>query len=274
MTMATAESMNISPKRSKENEGMGHEEIKVKTTSNNGRMGSEEALQSNLSLLPNGSSMQKTGEPGTPDAGISSGNRLPSEILKTGDEMMDLSAVTEDTPDTSSHLGSLGPAQNEIVVATHCRTTTEAGAIPSDSVSEARFEPIKPAKPCDSREGTQKAHDVPTSRIKLKVNVKDEEATIPTARRNPKRTASSMIQPHAMAESKSDEILEETLKPLEEGELENWPGWIELESEPVRPRMFVWETLANGSISGILQLYSQRLRGRGRCDKRSTLPGG
>ena len=64
--------------------------------------------------------------------------------------------------------------------------------------------------------------------------VEDEEDTALSARRNPKRTASAMASPRAVKEFDHEDILDETLKPIEAEELEEWTGWIELESEPVR----------------------------------------
>lgn len=48
-------------------------------------------------------------------------------------------------------------------------------------------------------------------------------------RRNPKRKAGAPPQNHTVP----DKLLEEALKPLSSEEIEEWDGWIELESEPV-----------------------------------------
>ncbi|KAM0667873.1 hypothetical protein MY8738_007359 [Beauveria namnaoensis] len=47
-------------------------------------------------------------------------------------------------------------------------------------------------------------------------------------RRNPKRKAAAPPQSHALP----DNLLEEALKPLTPDDIEDWDGWIELESEP------------------------------------------
>lgn len=48
-------------------------------------------------------------------------------------------------------------------------------------------------------------------------------------RRNPKRKAAAPPQSHTVP----DNLLDEALKPLSSEEIEEWDGWIELESEPV-----------------------------------------
>ncbi|XWW99963.1 hypothetical protein V2A60_007977 [Cordyceps javanica] len=47
-------------------------------------------------------------------------------------------------------------------------------------------------------------------------------------RRNPKRKAAAPPQSHVLP----DDLLEEALKPLTSNDIEDWDGWIELESEP------------------------------------------
>ena len=54
--------------------------------------------------------------------------------------------------------------------------------------------------------------------------------TMSESRRNPKRKASEPIK---AVEGPSANLLEEALKPLEPAEIEQWEGWVELESEPV-----------------------------------------
>ncbi len=48
-------------------------------------------------------------------------------------------------------------------------------------------------------------------------------------RRNPKRKAAAPPQSHVLP----DNLLEEAMRPLTSEEIEEWDGWIELESEPV-----------------------------------------
>jgi ubiquitin carboxyl-terminal hydrolase L5 len=55
-------------------------------------------------------------------------------------------------------------------------------------------------------------------------------ATMDEARRNPKRKAS---EPAKRLDGLPSDLLEEALKPLAQAEIEEWEGWIELESEPV-----------------------------------------
>lgn len=51
-------------------------------------------------------------------------------------------------------------------------------------------------------------------------------------RRNAKRKAAAPPQSHVLP----DNLLEEALKPLTSEDIEEWDGWIELESEPVSLR--------------------------------------
>jgi ubiquitin carboxyl-terminal hydrolase L5 len=50
------------------------------------------------------------------------------------------------------------------------------------------------------------------------------------SRRNPKRKAADSARKGTAA---SIDLLKEALRPLEPKEIEEWEGWIELESEPV-----------------------------------------
>lgn len=50
-------------------------------------------------------------------------------------------------------------------------------------------------------------------------------------RRNPKRKAAAPPESHVLP----DNLLEEAMKPLTFEDIEEWDGWIELESEPVSP---------------------------------------
>ncbi|OAA73648.1 ubiquitin carboxyl-terminal hydrolase [Cordyceps fumosorosea ARSEF 2679] len=54
------------------------------------------------------------------------------------------------------------------------------------------------------------------------------EPAVGDQRRNPKRKAAAPPQSHVLP----DNLLEEALKPLTSADIEEWDGWIELESEP------------------------------------------
>lgn len=69
------------------------------------------------------------------------------------------------------------------------------------------------------------AHSTPVSKLP-----KDATGGANGARRNPKRKASEPAKQLSLA---SSDLLEEALRPLEPAEIEEWEGWIELESEPV-----------------------------------------
>ena len=65
--------------------------------------------------------------------------------------------------------------------------------------------------------------------------LKDDEATITATRRNPKRDAAEMVEPQTTDPPGHEELLDDALAPMKAEELEEWDGWVELESEPVRP---------------------------------------
>jgi hypothetical protein len=71
-------------------------------------------------------------------------------------------------------------------------------------------------------------------------------------RRNPKRKASETARQLSLA---SSDLLEEALRPLEPAEIEEWEGWIELESEPVsKPRSHgSWTRTSHWHCNVILQ---------------------
>jgi hypothetical protein len=60
-----------------------------------------------------------------------------------------------------------------------------------------------------------------------------EHQTLATPRRNAKRKATTISQKTAEMTTIPENILEESLRPLTQQELEEWDGWLEIESEPV-----------------------------------------
>lgn len=85
-------------------------------------------------------------------------------------------------------------------------------------------------------------------------------------RRNPKRKAS---EPTKITADLHSDLLHEALRPLDAKEIEDWEGWIELESEPVSSAVVVYFSRRSDAreqgtdcILGVFQYYSTRPRGQ------------
>lgn len=79
------------------------------------------------------------------------------------------------------------------------------------------------------------------------------------ARRNPKRKAN---EPSKLLNDLPADLLSEALKPLEPNEIEEWDGWVELESEPVSDRLPTSAQMhPSSSATGILQHHPARTGG-------------
>lgn len=72
--------------------------------------------------------------------------------------------------------------------------------------------------------------DLLPSRRAKKLKITVAKKTMTELRRNPKRKASEPVKHLGATPS---ELLQEALRPLEQKEIEEWEGWIEMESEPV-----------------------------------------
>ena len=70
----------------------------------------------------------------------------------------------------------------------------------------------------------------PVRRAKKSLAVNNNK-TMTEPRRNPKRKASDPVK---HLDGMPSDLLQEALRPLDPKEIEEWEGWIELESEPVR----------------------------------------
>lgn len=85
----------------------------------------------------------------------------------------------------------------------------------------------------------------------------DVSATMSEPSRNPKRKASEAAN-HVTAPP--DKLLDEALAPLTSKDVQEWEGWIELESEPVRKPVVSALCGLCLTSSGILQYYTTRSR--------------
>lgn len=90
--------------------------------------------------------------------------------------------------------------------------------------SRAQSPPSTPVRRSSRRSAPTKPFD--------SLGISSTTAIEPTSgsRRNPKRKAA---EPTRQLGFPSSELLSEALRPLEPADIEEWEGWIELESEPV-----------------------------------------
>ena len=72
----------------------------------------------------------------------------------------------------------------------------------------------------------------PPARAAKKSPPVNNDKTMTESRRNPKRKASESSK---HLDGMPADLLQEALRPLDQKEIEEWDGWIELESEPVSP---------------------------------------
>ncbi|KAF7561969.1 hypothetical protein G7046_g2149 [Stylonectria norvegica] len=114
----------------------------------------------------------------------------------------------------------------------------------------------------DQPQGERSSSDAPvlrrsSRRTKVKITETSPVAQEPIAmseptRRNPTRTPKRKASDAAkQASNLPDNLLDEALAPLSANDIEEWEGWIELESEPVRTQ----NTPANLAASNSLQAF-------------------
>lgn len=240
----------------------------------------EGALTSNPSPLPKYSPRAGADKPHKHDVAVPSKSPSPSKEPVSDDERFERPESKKDASEEPASHGA-GPIQDEIVVAPLRGSRPRSDPEPGNGRPEAQVETKTPSKrQFSEREVSNNTVAMPTPMTQANRELKEETVT-PAARRNPKRTASAMAQLQPASESRHEDILDATLKPLENEELGNWAGWIELESEPVRTfpchglgiSIHPVRSSTNCCISGILQLHSERPRCRGCPDKGSSLPG-
>lgn len=93
--------------------------------------------------------------------------------------------------------------------------------LPSQRVRRSSRQPAKPNRLCS---GAQVAT------LRGKKRLVPSKMTKEPSRQNPKRKAS---EPAKLRNGLPSGLLAEALRPLESEEIEEWEGWVELESEPV-----------------------------------------
>ena len=233
--MAAPDPMDVDSRPSGNGDGQVLGEIEVKTATNDGGAGSHKAPRLDLSPVSKDSPLTGTDEQDNPNPSADSGYNSPPGNLTAHDGPLPQPPAIAGTSTASPRPASPLPIQDEIVCAPYCRNPLPKGNPRlDDGEPEPQFAPITTTKRRSSpRKVTVKTPDARTAQADSKLKDGDEEAAIPSERRNPKRTASAMAQPQVVEGPSHDDILEETLKPMEPEELEQWTGWIELESEPV-----------------------------------------
>lgn len=188
----------------------------------------EEAPTSNLSPLPKDAPTPEMDEQHDSNASPSSKDRVVNDKSSSKDASV---AFAPSSPES---------IQDEIVVNPRPKPDPQSKNKSASEESGTQIEPVTPSKLQRTKKITIKnAAASPTPTTQAKFELKDEEASTSNSRRNPKRTASKMAQLQPVNESSHDEILEDTLKPVEAKDVADWTGWAELESEPVRsPRSY------------------------------------
>ena len=190
---------------------------------------------SDRSPLSKDTPLPGTDEPHKPDTSVKSKSPPPPKEPVAHDKGIERSDPKKDTSESSISYNP-GSVQDEIVVGQHHKPNPQSKRKPNYERPDEQVELVIPSKPLSSEgEATTKMAATPAPTTQAKFEPKDEDAATPNARRNPKRAASAMAQIQPVKESSHGEILDATLKPVEAKELEDWLGWVELESEPVRP---------------------------------------
>ncbi|KAL2107045.1 hypothetical protein VUR80DRAFT_5781 [Thermomyces stellatus] len=191
----------------------------------------EGALTSNPSPLPKYSPRVGADKPHKHDVAVPSKSPSPSKEPVSDDERFERPESKKDASEEPASHGA-GPIQDEIVVAPLRGSRPRSDPEPGNGRPEAQVETRTPSeRQFSEREVSNNTVAMPTPMTQANRKLKEETVT-PAARRNPKRTASAMAQLQPASESRHEDILDATLKPLENEELGNWAGWIELESEP------------------------------------------
>ena len=103
-------------------------------------------------------------------------------------------------------------------------------ALPENQSPEKPDDPVPLVEQTPTRRSTRR---IKPTRLSPTVTKPTPPAPTPTARetrRNPKRKAA---EPSKLLPCLPDNLLVEALRPLRPAEIEEWEGWVELESEPV-----------------------------------------
>lgn len=123
---------------------------------------------------------------------------------------------------------SIGEDQQAPAAAADGETARVTDASKSDASSASASLPLRRSTRHRAAKAAQPAADPAPPRGARKTSA--AKATMDEPRRNPKRKAS---EPPKRLDGLPSDLLEEALKPLTQAEIEEWEGWIELESEPV-----------------------------------------
>lgn len=234
--MSASKPMDIDPRPSVNGVEADSRGGEVKVASFDGAADSHQAPHTDPSSRPSGPRLPGVGD-----------QDRPGDIPHAGDQPSQKDAIANDastgritpersTQDVSRRDSSPEPILDEIVVATRRRSLSQDKPQSSDENEkpEAQFAPVTPTErqTSETREAA-KTPNVGTTQARFEL--KDDEATITATRRNPKRDAAEMVEPQTTDPPGHEELLDDALAPMKAEELEEWDGWVELESEPVRP---------------------------------------
>lgn len=230
--MSASEPMDVDPRPSKN----GVEDGEVKAASFDGAADSHETRHPNSFPRHSGPCVPGVSNQGKPNS-IHCTEDQPSRNNPVASNAYNRRQTpSQDTQGVSRYGSSSDIILDEIVVATRRRSPSQDESQSGDENEkpEARFIPVTPAEhqSPETREAA-KASDVDTTQARFEL--KDDEATITATTRNPKRDAAEMAGPQATEAPGHEELLDAALAPMKAEELDEWEGWVELESEPVRP---------------------------------------
>lgn len=200
----------------------------------------EEVRTSDPSPLPKDLHLPETDESHNTTTRAKSKTLSPSKEPLANDKGCKPSQFTKHAS-VPSEPSSPETIQDEIVVGQRHKPSPQPEGKPVNDKPDTQAEPATPSNPQRTKKIIiKKAAATPTPTTQARFELKGEEPASPTSRRNPKRTASAMAQRQPTNESSHEEILDATLMPVEGKELEDWAGWAELESEPVRFLALSW----------------------------------
>jgi hypothetical protein len=169
--------------------------------------------------------------------GADTGSLKVAAVVTVNDEP---TATTEMQLDANASSGRIGsePLADEIIVSTECVAPLQDATLPvvkqSRDESQSKSAVGTDSQPAAEETLPQKPGEPVFSEARLVLD--DSDTKQMPCRRNPKRSAAVSVEPKPADAPRLEDILDATLEPMTEEELEEWEGWVELESEPVRLR--------------------------------------
>ena len=234
--MSASDPMDIDPRPSENGVETDSRDGEVKAASFNEAANPHEAPHSDPSSQTSGPRLPGVSCQGKSDSTTHAGDQPSQKDAIIKDNSVGRPTPAWDTQSVSCRNSSPEIILDEIIVATRRRSPSQDKQQSSDENEkpEARFVPVTPAER-QSPETKEAAKAPEADTTQARFELKDDDATTTATRRNPKRDAAEMAKSQAMDTRGHEELLDEALAPMRAEELEEWEGWVELESEPVSP---------------------------------------